>query len=162
MFKTLALVRLLFLHSCHPATTSPVEACTKLASDCTAKAVENRLYSWKKKNTSGSTNLNTATSTPTKKVTTPKTPGSRQKATPRKKKEQLDEDSDGPQDLFSIKQDSLSPTPAHHKRKADQTSCTESQSEDGDIEGLYTPKKSKVKMEPTEDWAILGLDDAFV
>jgi hypothetical protein len=108
-----------------------------IMSECTAKAVENRLYSWKKKSTSGNTGLNSATSTPAKTPATPNTPGPRTKAKP---------------------EDNSTPAPSVRKRKAGAMktpSYAESQSEDdGDLEDLYVPK-SKVKTEPAAEASII-------
>ncbi|KAF7672606.1 hypothetical protein GT037_009107 [Alternaria burnsii] len=146
--------------------------CTKIAErvsaagmECTAKAVENRLYSWKKKNVSGQTNLNSATNTPSKSsaANTPKsTPRARAKSTPRKKKQVSEEvDSDGPSGLVDD-DEVLSPTAARGKRclngKVKPKYAEASDNEDGsvDVEEEYVPLAKRVKAEPVEDDEVLG------
>ncbi|KNG45135.1 hypothetical protein DDE82_003108 [Stemphylium lycopersici] len=123
---------------------------------CTAKAIENRLYSWKKKNISGNSNLNSATSTPAKSaLATPvKTPRSRAKVTPRAKKGFL-ETPDGPEGLVDDDEVLLSPTAARGKRALNgktqsYTEAEEEGEEEGDDEE-FVPKAKKVKSEPFED-----------
>jgi hypothetical protein len=128
--------------------------------ECTGKAVENRLYSWKKKNVSGNSATNTATNTPSKAATgTPKTPRSRTKITPRKKKVSEEVESDGPEGLMDDDDDDelLSPSAARGKRgrngsqkpKYDETSDKEE--EDDDVEDTYVPMAKRVKEEPIDE-----------
>ncbi|CAI9627656.1 unnamed protein product [Alternaria burnsii] len=128
--------------------------------ECTAKAVENRLYSWKKKNVSGQTNLNSATNTPSKSsaANTPKsTPRPRAKATPRKKKQVSEDiDSDGPSGLMDD-DEVLSPTAARGKRGMSggvkrKVEYKESDAEEeGGVEEDYVPMAKRVKAEPVEN-----------
>ncbi|KAG9195832.1 hypothetical protein G6011_00953 [Alternaria panax] len=140
--------------------------CTKIAErvsaagmECTAKAVENRLYTWKKKNVSGQTNLNSATSTPSKSstATTPKsTPRPRAKAAPRKNKAVSEEfDSDGPSALVND-DEALSPTKARGKRSA--SGKPKPKYEEGSDKGgksieieEYVSLAKRVKVEPVEE-----------
>ncbi|CAN9436834.1 unnamed protein product [Alternaria alternata] len=141
--------------------------CTKIAErvsaagmECTAKAVENRLYSWKKKNVSGQTNLNSATNTPSKSsaANTPKsTPRPRAKASPRKKKQVSEDiDSDGPSGLMDD-DEVLSPTAARGKRGMSggvkrKVEYKESDAEEeGGVEEDYVPMAKRVKAEPVEN-----------
>ncbi|EOA89516.1 hypothetical protein ACJQWK_09165 [Exserohilum turcicum] len=137
------------------------ELCAKISQrvvdigiECTPKAVENRLYSWKKKNTAGgATNpTSSATGTPAKPASaTQKTPRSRNKATPRAKKEEDGDDGEEP----------LSPTPAPRKRKSSapkKASSKEKDSGDDDIEEDDFPKSKKVKAEPSEEGPSGGED----
>ncbi|XP_014554090.1 hypothetical protein COCVIDRAFT_105937 [Bipolaris victoriae FI3] len=99
--------------------------------ECTPKAIENRLYSWKKKNVSGATGLNSATSTPVQTPATPKTPRSRVKAKA---------------------EDPVTPSPSVRKRKASKlkTEPAESQSEENsELDDMLAVKK--MKTEPVEE-----------
>jgi hypothetical protein len=119
------------------------------------------LYSWKKKNVSGQTNLNSATNTPSKSsaANTPKsTPRPRAKATPRKKKQvSEDVDSDGPSGLVDDDEEVLSPTAARGKRGISggvkrEIQYKESDAEDeGEVEEDYVPMAKRVKAEPVEN-----------
>lgn len=131
--------------------------------DCTPKAVEGRLYSWKKKNISGNTNLNSATSSPVKEPKTPKVPRSSNKKGTPFKKELFEGESDGPEGLVDDKNELLlTPTPARRKRKVIET-YEETQSDDDDNVGVYVPK-SKIKTEHAEEeeFTIEGLEDEVV
>jgi hypothetical protein len=153
----------ILLHK-HPYTDHQTDTPTL---DCTAKAVENRLYSWKKKNVSGNTNLNSATNTPSKTSTasTPKsTPRPRAKATPRKKKAVSEElDSDGPQGLVDDDEVLLSPTKARGKRKMNGSAkpkydqgSDEENGGDEELEEEYVPMAKRVKEEPAEEKVAFG------
>jgi hypothetical protein len=117
------------------------------------------LYSWKKKNVSGQTDLNSATNTPSKSsaANTPKsTPRPRAKATPRKKKQvSEDVDSDGPSGL--VDDEVLSPTAARGKRGMSGGVKREVQykesdvEEEGEVEEDYVPMAKRVKAEPVEN-----------
>ncbi|KAL1793785.1 hypothetical protein ACET3X_008767 [Alternaria dauci] len=131
--------------------------CTKIAErvsaagmECTAKAVENRLYSWKKKNVSGQINLNSATNTPSKSSaagTAKSTPRPRAKATPKKKQVSEEVDSD----------ETLSPTAARGKRGKSggskrKVEYKESDAEDeSELEEEYVSMAKRVKAEPVEE-----------
>lgn len=117
-----------------------------------AKAIENRLYSWKKKNVSGNTGLNADTNgTPTKqKPATPKakTPRGRTKATPKKKV--INDSDSGPEGPMDDDEEAMSPSAARGKRSLTETSFSyaepTSEAEDGGA-----PKAKHVKTEPAED-----------
>jgi hypothetical protein len=122
------------------------------------------LYSWKKKNVSGQTNLNSATNTPSKSsaANTPKfTARPRAKDTPRKKKQvSEDVDSDGPSGLIGD-DEVLSPTAARGKRDMSggvkrEVDYKESYAEEeGEVEEDYVPMAKRVKAEPVENDEIL-------
>ncbi|KAH7074824.1 hypothetical protein BKA63DRAFT_414645 [Paraphoma chrysanthemicola] len=138
--------------------------CEKLAQrvratgvEASSKAVENRLYSWKKKNVGSGTN---ATSTPSKVLATPKTPNSRAKATGRKKKlaTPSESENDGPEGLI----DSPSVKKSNSKRAKSTPKRSHAESEDehgiAEVEEEYAPLAKKVKTEPVDDaGGVLGL-----
>ena len=115
---------------------------------------------------SGNTNLNSATNTPSKTAaaTTPKTPRSRAKATPRKGK-QLSEDveSDGPQGLVND-EEVFSPSAARGKRtldgvrKATHAEMSDKEEEDAELEDEYVLMAKRVKQEPVDE-EVAFIDD---
>ncbi|CBY01146.1 hypothetical protein IAQ61_012028 [Plenodomus lingam] len=118
--------------------------------ECSAKAVENRLYTWKKKNISGNTNLNASTSnTPTKpaakKTSTPKTPRGRAKTTP-KKVVNYDNGTEGPMD---DDEQLMSPSAARGKRALSSASKGFSYAEpdsEPDNADILSSKRVKVEL----------------
>jgi hypothetical protein len=118
----------------------------KACSECTPKAVKNRLYSWKKKNVSSNTGLNA--STPTKSAaSTPKKATPRAKAILEAKKQALsEEDVSSPLDDEEL----LSPSATRGKRSAAKRSYVESDAED-DVEEDYVPLGKRVKKEVVEE-----------
>lgn len=133
-------------YSCN---TLGYRALTLSSLDCTPKAIENRLYSWKKKNTSaGATTATTSAPSTPAKTDGPKqkTPRSRVKSTPRVKKEKTEDEDEN--------EEPSSPTPARRKRKAGtpkKASSKEKESGNEDVEEEDGPKSKKVKNEPTDD-----------
>ncbi len=115
---------------------------------------------------SGTTNLNSATNTPSKTTaaTTPKTPRSRAKATPRKGK-QLSEDveSDGLQGLVDD-EEVFSPSAARSKRtlngarKATYAETSDKEEEEAELEDEYVPMAKRIKDEPIDEEAAF-IDD---
>ncbi|KAI4608175.1 hypothetical protein J4E80_009183 [Alternaria sp. BMP 0032] len=130
-----------------------------ISPNCTPKAVSHRLSNIRK---GGTTNANGgAVASPTRTASTPKTPRSRAKAAPRKKKDASEEvDSDGPQGLIDD-DEVLSPTAARGKRtlngKRKPTYDETSDKEDGDVEveDEYVPMAKRVKEEPVDEEAIV-------
>ncbi|KAI4906003.1 hypothetical protein J4E90_011001 [Alternaria incomplexa] len=126
---------------------------------CTPKAVSHRLSNIRK---GGTTNANGgAVASPTRTASTPKTPRSRAKATPRKKKDVSEEvDSDGPQGLMKD-DDVLSPAAArgkrtlNGKRKPTYDETSDKEEEDLEVEDVYVPMAKRVKEEPVEDEGII-------
>ncbi|KAF2128364.1 hypothetical protein P153DRAFT_432033 [Dothidotthia symphoricarpi CBS 119687] len=128
--------------------------CSKIAErvgaagiECTPKAVENRLYSWKKKNVGGTINGSTP-NTPSKPAT-PKTPASsrgRAKAATKKKiqaeQDLLHNDDDDEDEI-------LSPTVNRKRGRSAQkpANYAESGASDDDVEEEYVPLAKKVKQE---------------
>jgi len=115
-----------------------------------AKAIENRLYSWKKKNISGNTNLDTSTNgTPTKPAASKvKTPRGRSKATPKKKK--LNASDSSPEGPMDDDEDIASPSAARGKRFSTAASFSfaepTSEKEDGGV-----LQNKRVKTESVEN-----------
>ena len=130
-----------------------------ILSDCTPKAVSHRLSNIRK---GGTTNANGgAVASPTRTASTPKTPRSKAKPVPRKKKAVSEEvDSDGPQGLMDY-DEVLSPSAARGKRtlngKRKPTYDETSDKEDGDVEAedVYVPMAKRVKEEPVDEEAIV-------
>jgi hypothetical protein len=142
--------------SVHPHPTQPHSQIDKSQPDCTAKAVENRLYTWKKKNVGSGDGTPKVAST-TKPATTPKTPKSRAKkqrlATPESgSPEGLQSESDG------LEQDS--PLASKKRKRATPKKTVnykETSGEDESEEQEYIPLQGwrKVKKEPIEDGAVM-------
>ena len=130
-----------------------------ILSDCTPKAVSHRLSNIRK---GGTTHANGgAVASPTRTASTPKTPRSKAKATPRKKKDvSEDVDSDGPQGLMED-DDVLSPAAArgkrtlNGKRKPTYDETSDKEEEDLEVEDVYVPMAKRVKEEPVEDEGII-------
>ncbi|KAH3953298.1 hypothetical protein HBH70_028580 [Parastagonospora nodorum] len=125
--------------------------------DCTPKAVENRLYSWKKKNLPAAPSTgNTPSSTPK----TPKTPKVRAKATP--KKIVLDESEEGgPEGLLESPSPSVKRTSAKRQRSASKVVYVETDGSDV-TEKEYIPYggTKKIKREYAEDEGEVGFATA--
>ena len=128
-------------------------------SDCTPKAVSHRLSNIRK---GGTTNANGgAVASPTRTASTPKTPRSKAKPVPRKKKNVSEEaDSDGPQGLMDD-DEVLSPSAArgkrtlNGKRKPTYDETSDKEDEEGEVEDEYVPMAKRVKEEPVEDEGII-------
>jgi hypothetical protein len=132
--------------------------------ECTPKAVENRLHSWKKKNVSGTASV---TSTPSKPAaaTPKKTPG-RAKAGAAKKKAVTPpaSTSDSENEPESLAEENT-PSVARGKRglSTPKRSYAESDADSAsEVEQEYVPMAKRVKTEPTEESEIQyddGLDE---
>jgi hypothetical protein len=110
--------------------------------DCTPKAVSHRLANIRK---GGSTRPTGAVST------TPRTPGSRVKTTPRRKKNDVVSDEEGPEGL-DVQLDS--PTAARGKRVLNankKTSYAEDPTDDEEDIESDGPSKKRAKKEPVEE-----------
>ncbi|KAI8940859.1 hypothetical protein NX059_002120 [Plenodomus lindquistii] len=127
------------------------ERVTAAGMECSAKAVENRLYTWKKKNVTGNTGLNASTNNTTTKpsaakTSTPKTPRGRAKATPRKKVVDYEDGAEGPVD---DEEEITSPSAARGKRGLNGAGPSyaepDSETEEGDA-----PTAKRVKAEPVD------------
>jgi len=123
--------------------------------DCTPKAVSHRLTNIRK---GGTTH---AVASPTPAASTPKTPRSKAKPVPRKKKAVSEEvDSDGPQGLMDD-DEVLSPTVARGKRgrnggqKVKYDESSEKEEEDLEVEDEYVPMAKRVKEEPVDDEGVV-------
>lgn len=120
---------------------------------CTAKAVKNRLYNWKKKNVSGDTGLNNSTTdTPLKISATPRTPRTKFKSMTKKRKS--GESDSGLDDPANDDEDIKSPSTGRGKIGLHGTPfiyvSQESESED-----TVAHKAKRVKTEPVDE------DDSF-
>jgi hypothetical protein len=127
--------------------------------DCTAKAVENRLYSWKKKNVGSGDATPKAAGIP-KAATAPKTPKSRAK------KQNVNSESDEPEGLQGDAE-AESPLAGRKRQRATpkkNVDYEETDGEDGSDEMEYIPFQGwkKVKKEPTEDNNVLFGEDVPV
>jgi hypothetical protein len=131
--------------------------------ECTPKAVENRLYSWKKKNVSGTAS---ATSTPSKPAATPKKTPGRAKAGAAKKKAVTPpaSTSDSENEPEGLAEEGT-PSAARGKRglSTPKRSYAESDADSGsEVEQEYVPLSKCVKTEPAEGTDIQyddGLDE---
>ncbi|KAF1946975.1 hypothetical protein EJ02DRAFT_508171 [Clathrospora elynae] len=117
----------------------------------THKAVENRLYRWKKKIVSSSPVLNANTpNTPAKSIPT-KISRPRPKATPKMKKGSEFSDDDGPQYLMDDDEMLASPSAARGKRAAKGKKVAHAEAEGTDSEEeKYISMAKRVKTEPVE------------
>jgi len=120
-------------------------------SDCTPKAVSHRLTNIRKGGTTP------ANASPTRAASTPKTPRSKAKPVPRKKKTvSEDADSDGPQGLMDD-DEVLSPSAArgkrtlNGKRKPTYDETSDKEDEEGEVEDDYVPMAKRVKEEPVDE-----------
>lgn len=127
--------------------------------DCTPKAVSHRLSNIRKGGTTHANAGAVASTTPT--ASTPKTPRSRAKATPRKKKEVSEEvDSDGPQGLMDD-DEVLSPTAArgkrtlNGKRKPTYDETSDKEVEEVEVEDTYVPMAKRVKEEAVDEEGVV-------
>ncbi|KAI4941042.1 hypothetical protein J4E86_010542 [Alternaria arbusti] len=123
----------------------------EIGGDCTPKAVSHRLTNIRKGGTAH------AVASPTRTASTPKTPRSKAKPVPRKKKAvSEDADSDGPQGLMDD-DEVLSPTAAHGKRtlngkrKPTYDETSDKEDEEVEVEDMYVPMAKRVKEEPVDE-----------
>ncbi|KAI4915372.1 uncharacterized protein J4E92_009326 [Alternaria infectoria] len=123
----------------------------EIGGDCTPKAVSHRLTNIRK---GGTTH---AVASPTPAALTPKTPRSKAKPVPRKKKAVSEEvDSDGPQGLMDD-DEVLSPSAArgkrtlNGKRKPTYDETSDKEDEEGEVEDEYVPMAKRVKEEPVDE-----------
>jgi hypothetical protein len=129
-----------------PPQSSP--SFTDQQPDCTAKAVENRLYSWKKKNVGSGDATPKAAGTP-KAATAPKTPKSRAK------KQKVASESDEPEGLQG-EDEAASPLAGRKRQRATpkkNVDYKETDGEDDSDEKEYIPFQGwkRVKKEPVEE-----------
>jgi hypothetical protein len=122
-----------------------------LRADCTPKAVSHRLNNIRNHG-KPLPNSNSAGTTPVKVATTPKTPRSRAKATP-KKAAPVDSESDsgGPEGLL----ESPSARRSSNKRPRSAPGYAEADGSD-EVEEEYVPFSKRVKVEPVEEEFQLG------
>ena len=128
--------------------------------DCTPKAVSHRLTNIRK---GGTTNANGgAVASPTRTASTFKTPRSKAKPVPRKKKAvSEDADSDGPQGLMD-NDEVLSPSAArgkrtlNGKRKPTYDETSDKEDEEAEVEDEYVPMAKRVKEEPVDEEGVVA------
>ncbi|KAF1850895.1 uncharacterized protein K460DRAFT_400929 [Cucurbitaria berberidis CBS 394.84] len=126
----------------------------EIGDGCTPKAVSHRLNNIRNSGnnngtrSSGGTRPNgSVTHTPTRATSTPRTPRSRAKATPNKKKVSSNESDGGPEGLLDEDDEVMSPLAARGKRGARQSYAEpESEEEHSDYQ-----MSKRVKTEPIDD-----------
>jgi hypothetical protein len=124
-----------------------------LQTECTAKAVEGRLYGWKKKNVDAGASSTPVKKTATpKKPVTPKTPASRPRASAKKFTKEPTPASETSSDVEAFTE---SPTAERNKRvrSTPKRTYVESEAEGADDEGEdeYVPFNKRFKTEPVND-----------
>jgi hypothetical protein len=143
------------LGKCHRLPSAPLRIaniCIAGANECSAKAIESRLYSWKKKNVSGGGG--TPAKTPIK---TPASRGKKQKVvTP-------ELEHSGPEGLASSDEEVVSPSMNRKRaRSTPKKLYAESDQEDGEEEEgeeeekVYIPFGKRIKAEPVEREEVFG------
>jgi hypothetical protein len=136
---------------------------TQFLTAATSKSIQNRLYSWKKKNVG--TNPPSATSTPAKAASTSKPPRPKAPAT-KKSVDTASESSNGGPDGLA-ESPSISRGSSKRAKSTLKRSYAESTSEQDDIDELYQPLAKRVKAKPVEDdvgyvqFGLRGADDEF-
>jgi hypothetical protein len=120
--------------------------------DCTPKAVSHRLNNIRNHG-KPLPNSASAGNTPEKVATTPKTPRSRAKATPKKAAPIETESDDGGPEGFL---DSPSARRSSKKRKMNAPTYAETDNSGDEIEEEYLPFNKRVKVEPVEEEVQFG------
>jgi hypothetical protein len=123
---------------------------TQIYTECTAKAVEGRLYSWKKKNVSGGGSTTTTPVKPPRKtaVKTPRSRAKKKAVTP----VESSADEAGPEGLLEYDEQLASPSAGRGSNKrARSTPKSYVESGSSDESNDYVPCAKRIKAEPKNE-----------